>query len=62
MKSEQEVIVKQFDQLLRHSSDIDSLVEEEDEPSLPLLATKTIIDLTLNHSYHWVRLHSYITQ
>ena len=55
-KSEQEVIVKQFDQLLRYSSEIDSVVEEQEENApLPLLATKTIIDLTLNQSYHWVR-------
>ena len=55
MKSEQEIIVKEFDQLLRYSSDIDSVVEEEVEnASLPLLATKTIVDLTLNQSLHWV--------
>ena len=55
MKSEQEVIVREFDQLLRHSSEIDDEVEEQEEnASLPLLATKTIIDLTLNQSYHWV--------
>ena len=61
MKSEQETIVKQFDQLLRHSSEINSIVEEEEEnASLPLLATKTIIDLTLNQSYYWVR-HRFIS-
>ena len=57
MKSEQEISVKEFDQLLRYSSEIDSVVEEEVEnSSLPLLATKTIIDLTLNQSLHWVCL------
>ena len=56
MKSEQETIVKEFDQLLRHSSDIDSVVDDVDNPSLPLLATKTIVDLALNQSYLWVCL------